>query len=105
MSPTHAAPQSPGPDFAQSDWLNVTHRLRQRLGSLHHQTAGTHLAQEASLANPTIHRTMNTRIITLFSLVIVSGLLASCRTTQGLGQDLQHLGNKIEEEAGEHTRH
>lgn len=39
----------PGAAYAESDWLHLTHRLRQRLVSLHRQTAGTHLAQEANL--------------------------------------------------------
>ncbi len=32
-------------------------------------------------------------------LVSVTVLFSSCRTTEGFGQDLQKLGNKIENEA------
>jgi len=49
MSPPPATSHPQGPVYPESDWLHLTHRLRQRLGSLHRQTAGTPLAQEANL--------------------------------------------------------
>jgi predicted small secreted protein len=46
---------------------------------------------------------MKTTISTLICLGIVSAFFAGCRTTRGLGRDIQHLGTKIEQEAAEHT--
>ncbi len=31
------------------------------------------------------------------------GLLSSCKTMRGLGRDVQHLGNKIENKAEQHS--
>lgn len=31
--------------------------------------------------------------------------IASCRTMKGAGQDIQHLGNKIESEASQHSHY
>ncbi|MFN0125170.1 MAG: entericidin A/B family lipoprotein [Verrucomicrobiales bacterium] len=46
---------------------------------------------------------MKPTFTTLIWLVIASSFLAGCRTTRGLGRDIQHLGAKIEEEAAEKT--
>ncbi len=39
-------------------------------------------------------------IFALLALVAAAFFMSSCRTTEGLGQDIQKLGNKIENEAG-----
>jgi len=38
-------------------------------------------------------------------LVIACSVLGSCRTTRGLGKDIQHLGTKIEQKAAENTNY
>ena len=43
---------------------------------------------------------MNTKFcLTILSLAVASLLLSQCRTTRGLGQDIEHLGNRIENRA------
>ncbi len=37
--------------------------------------------------------------IRLAALCVAAMAFSSCRTSEGFGQDLQHLGNKIENEA------
>ncbi len=46
---------------------------------------------------------MKTTLIKLLCLGAIAGLLASCKTTEGLGQDLKHLGAKIEQKADQHS--
>lgn len=38
-------------------------------------------------------------ILSVLALAIAATVLSSCRTTEGFGEDLQKLGNKIENEA------
>lgn len=38
----------------------------------------------------------------LLALAVVVMAVSSCRTTEGLGRDMQHLGNKIEQSAERH---
>jgi predicted small secreted protein len=37
--------------------------------------------------------------VRLAALAVAAMAFSSCRTSEGFGQDLQHLGNKIENEA------
>lgn len=46
---------------------------------------------------------MKTILPKALCLLLAAGLLASCKTTRGLGRDIQHLGAKIEEKATENT--
>lgn len=41
----------------------------------------------------------------LLFLVLAISYLTACKTTRGLGRDIQHLGAKIEEEAAENTKY
>lgn len=41
-------------------------------------------------------------ILILTGSLLACGWLSSCRTTEGFGQDLQKVGNKIENEASRH---
>ncbi|MFT4641152.1 MAG: putative small secreted protein [Verrucomicrobiales bacterium] len=49
------------------------------------------------------------QILTISSILAIGALLtlyfSSCNTTQGLGEDIQHLGGEIQQEAAEHTRY
>lgn len=48
----------------------------------------------------TLSEIMNAKIfLSALALLVASMLLSQCRTTKGFGEDLQHLGNKIEKEA------
>jgi predicted small secreted protein len=38
----------------------------------------------------------------LLGLALAAVAVSSCRTTEGLGRDMQHLGNKIEHSAERH---
>ena len=40
--------------------------------------------------------------IGLLALALSAIAVSSCRTTEGLGRDMQHLGNKIENSAERH---
>jgi entericidin B len=40
----------------------------------------------------------------LFALFVVAGLTA-CNTIEGVGEDLEAAGDKIEKEAGKHKRY
>lgn len=49
---------------------------------------------------PSLPAASRTRSIAgLIALSVLAGVLSSCRTTEGFGQDLQKVGNKIEREA------
>lgn len=48
---------------------------------------------------------MNTTLIKLLCLTVLTGLLVSCKTTEGLGQDIKYLGAKIEQKADQHTKY
>ena len=48
---------------------------------------------------------MNTGLTSLLCLVLAISCLTACKTTRGLGRDIQHLGAKIEEEAAENTKY
>jgi predicted small secreted protein len=41
-------------------------------------------------------------LITCLGAVLLTLSFSSCRTTQGLGQDIKHVGSKIENEAAKH---
>lgn len=46
---------------------------------------------------------MKSTLIKLIVCIFVIGGLNSCRTVRGAGQDVQHLGSKIEREASKHS--
>lgn len=48
---------------------------------------------------------MKTDFIKPLCLVIAASVLVSCKTTRGLGRDIQHLGAKIEQKAAQNTRY
>lgn len=39
------------------------------------------------------------RAVALFVLIAFSGLLTACNTMNGLGKDVEHLGDKIQNKA------
>lgn len=39
------------------------------------------------------------KTLIVICLAIATGTLSSCRTVKGMGRDIQHLGNKIEQKA------
>lgn len=47
--------------------------------------------------------TIHKPLLLLFGALLACGWLSSCRTTEGFGQDVQKVGNKIENEAAKHT--
>lgn len=40
--------------------------------------------------------------ITIIATALLAIMLSSCRTMQGFGRDVQHVGSKIEHEAAKH---
>lgn len=48
---------------------------------------------------------MKPTLTKLLSLILATSVLASCKTTRGLGRDLQHLGAKIEQKAADNTEY
>lgn len=51
---------------------------------------------------PLIHTRSVRPLFRLLALAVVVMAVSSCRTTEGLGRDMQHLGNKIEQSAERH---
>jgi len=48
---------------------------------------------------------MKTNLIKTICLVVAASVLVSCKTTRGLGRDIQHLGAKIEQKATQNTKY